>query len=197
MAVKQQISACDGTYFITITCFDWLPLFEITKGYDCVYNWFNSLQKNRHYINGYVILPNHLHALISFTNNGKNINTIVGNGKRFMAYDIVERLRKNNREILLTKLSNAVRPSDKKRGKLHEVFEDSFDCKECFTKKFIEQKLNYIHQNPCTGKWNLVARPEDYLHSSGGFYCAGVQGIFEVDDIMQMMDIDLSKPRSR
>ncbi len=195
MAVKQQISASDGTYFITITCFDWLHLFKITKGYDCVYKWFNSLQKNGHYINGYVIMPNHLHALISFSNTGKNINTIVWNGKRFMAYDIVERLQEINDEIILSKLSNAVRPSDKKRGKLHEVFKDSFDNKECFTKKFIEQKLDYIHWNPCTGKWNLAICPEDYQHSSAGFYCKGVQGIFEVDNIMQMMDIDLSKSK--
>ncbi len=107
-----------------------------------------------------------------------------------------------NNEIRLTKLSNAVRPSDKKRGKLHEVFEDSFDNKECFTKKFIEQKLDYIHWNlpnrqagPCTGKWNLASCPENYLHSSAGFYYKGVQGIFKVDNIIQMMDIDLSKSK--
>ncbi|CAN5219034.1 hypothetical protein BH20BAC1_BH20BAC1_01060 [soil metagenome] len=76
MAVKQQISANDGTYFITITCFKWLHLFEITNGYDCVYKWFNSLQKNGHYINGYVIMPDHLHALKSYSNTGKDINTI-------------------------------------------------------------------------------------------------------------------------
>ena len=81
----------------------------------------------------------------------------------------------------------------RRRGKLHEVFEDSFDNKECFTKKFILQKLDYIHWNPCTGKWNLAACPEDYAHSSARFYYKGLQGIFAVDNIMQMMDIDLSK----
>ncbi len=195
MAIKQQISANDGIYFITITCFNWLHLFEITNGYECVYKWFNSLKKNGHYINGYVIMPNHLHALISFSNTGKNINTIVGNGKRFMAYDIVDRLQEMKNAVILTKLSNAVNPSDKKRGKLHEVFEDSFDNKECFTKKFIEQKLDYIHWNACTGKWNLASCPENYVHSSAGFYYKGVQGIFKVDNIMEMMDIDLSKPK--
>lgn len=60
-------------------------------------------------------MPNHLHTLISFANTRKNINTTVGNGKRFMAYDIVDRLQEMNNEIILTKLSNAVRPSDKKR----------------------------------------------------------------------------------
>ena len=195
MAVKQQISAADGTYFITITCFSWLHLFEISDTYDCVYNWFNVLRKNGHYINGYVIMPNHFHALISFSNTGKNINTIIGNGKRFMAYDIVQRLEKAANEIILIKLSKGVKSSDRKRGKLHEVFEDSFDIKECFTKKFILQKLDYIHWNPCSEKWYLARCPEEYLHSSASFYYKGVQGFFAVDDIMQMMDIDLSKKK--
>ena len=38
-------------------------------------------------------MPNHVHALIAFKNSGKNINTIVGNGNRFIAYDLVERLK--------------------------------------------------------------------------------------------------------
>jgi len=42
--------------------------------------------------------------------------------------------------LKLSKLSKAVNASDRKRGKLHEVFESSFDIKECFTKKFIIQK---------------------------------------------------------
>ena len=110
MAVKQQISAKDGTYFITITCFSWLRLFEISNTYDCIYKWFNVLRKKGHYINGYVIMPNHLHALISLCNTGKNINTIIGNGKWFMAYDIVERLQETNNDLILSKLSAAVKP---------------------------------------------------------------------------------------
>jgi hypothetical protein len=41
-------------------------------------------------------------------------------------------------------LENAVNSSDKKRGKLHEVWEDSFDWKECIGNAFIVQKLDYI-----------------------------------------------------
>ena len=41
-------------------------------------------------------MPNHLHALIAFRNTGQSINTIVGNGKRFMAYEIINRLEQQN-----------------------------------------------------------------------------------------------------
>ncbi len=56
-------------------------------------------------------------------------------------------------------MANGVTASE--RGKLHEVFESSFDIKECFSKRIIIQKLNYIHFNPCTGKWMLADCPEN------------------------------------
>jgi len=53
-----------------------------------VYNWFDHLKGKGHFISGYVIMPNHIHTLIAFRNTGQAINTIVGNGKRFIAYEI-------------------------------------------------------------------------------------------------------------
>ena len=192
MSVKRLITEKDGIFFITITCYNWYSLFEIGDAYQVVYNWFDHLKLKGHYITGYVIMPNHLHALISFSNTTKSINAVVGNGKRFMAYDIISILEKQGNKHLLNQLSEGVNKSDKKRGKLHEVFTDSFDIKECFSIKFITQKLNYIHWNPCTGKWMLADCPENYIHSSARFYDTGLQGIYAVENIMDLMDIDLS-----
>jgi hypothetical protein len=38
-------------------------------------------------------MPNHAQALISFTASGQSINTIIGNVKCFMAYEIIKRLQ--------------------------------------------------------------------------------------------------------
>lgn len=191
MSVKQKVEELSGIYFITITCHNWLNLFDESDSYSSVYNWFAYLKSEGNFINGYVIMPNHLHALISFYNTGKNINKIIGNGKRFMAYQIVGDLGKKGKENVLFELANGVNSSDRKRGKLHQVFEPSFDIKECFSPHFILQKLNYIHFNPCTGKWQLSGCPENYIHSSALYYSTGIQRICEVTNIMEMMDIDL------
>ena len=58
----------------------------------------------------------------------------------------------------------------------------------------IEQKLNYIHDNPCIGKWNLAESPVDYIHSSAHYYITGEQGIYSVTNYMELEDIDLSRP---
>ena len=48
--------------------------------------------------------------------------------------------------------------------------------------------MDYIHINPCKGKWNLYVTPEQYQHSSAKFYLTGVQGFYKVDNVAEMMD---------
>ena len=58
-------------------------------------------------------MPNQVHALIRFINARQKINTIIGNGKIFMAYEIVERLKNNNEILILDKLAGNVEPTRK------------------------------------------------------------------------------------
>ena len=162
-----------GIYFITFTCHSWLPLIDITNSYELVYNWFDLITSKGHTVVGYVIMPNHIHLLLYFAGGKQSLNTIVGNGKRFMAYEIINRLTNMQDWKLLKRLSIAVKTKDQEKGQKHEVWEDSFDAKQCRTEKFILQKLNYIHWNPCTGKWKLAFKPYNYFHSSASFYELG------------------------
>jgi REP element-mobilizing transposase RayT len=71
MAVRTPIGQAEGLYFITFTCCQWLPLFEITDGYDAVYKWFDYLKSKNHFVKRYVIMPNHIHLLIDFSASSK------------------------------------------------------------------------------------------------------------------------------
>jgi REP element-mobilizing transposase RayT len=189
MAIRKPVNT-RGIYFITFTCHQWLSLIDMVHGYDLVYNWFDILSERGHTLTGYVIMPNHLHLLLHYTGIGQSLNTIVGNGKRFIGYDIVKRLEQQEQQRILTKLQLAVEPADKKRGKKHELWEDSFDVKECRTEKFILQKLHYIHNNPCKGKWKLADSAIHYWHSSASFYISGKTSGYPVKDYRELMDID-------
>ncbi len=192
MPVKRKIPYQEGVFFITFTCHQWLPLVDLTNSYDLIYKWFDYLKEHGHYIIGYQIMPNHVHAIIAFCNSGKDLNKIIGDGKRFVAYGIVKRLTRDKKQELLIKLSQGVNNSDRKRGKQHEVWEDSFDWKDCRGSKMVLQKLDYMHNNPCTGKWQLVENPVDYIHSSAKFYITDKQGIYTVINYMELEDIDLT-----
>lgn len=182
MAVKRTHTKINTTYFVTFTCYKWLPLFEITNLYDDIYKWFDLLNKEENFILGYVILPNHLHAPIRLSSHSRTINRLIAEGKRFRAYEIIKRLRKLKLVELLNILEDGINNVEKKKGSIHKVFEVSFDCKECFTTKFILQKLRYMHNNPV--KAGLVKNACDYVHSSAKYYETGVQGIYEVRNLV-------------
>jgi hypothetical protein len=190
MPIKTNIPGNNGVFFITFTCARWLPLFQLTNGYDIVYRWFDYLKTQRHHIVGYVIMPSHVHVLIAFSSSHRPINTTVGNGKRFMAYALVRRLQTYRYTELLDQMASWVNRTDRSRNKLHEVFERSFDWKECRALWFMKQKVDYIHNNPC--KARLVRLPEDYRHSSARYYFTGQQGIYPVITYLELQDIDLS-----
>ncbi|WP_425391690.1 hypothetical protein [Ekhidna sp.] len=151
----------------------WLPLFELSQVYDEVYNWFDHLIKDGCHILGYVIMPNHLHCILFPTNQEKPLNKLVAEGKRFMAYGIVKRLKKNQQSEILDKLSDGVQENEIKKGKKHQVFRLSFDAKMCNNISMLETKLDYAHRNPVSGKWNLAEDYTDYVHSSASFYDKG------------------------
>ena len=97
-------------------------------------------------------MPNHLHSLVFTKNDEDTINDMIGETKRFMAYEIVKRLKRGGRKDLLKIMHDSVNPNEVKKNKKHSVFQPSEDIKEILTEKFIRQKLNYMHKNPVSGK---------------------------------------------
>ena len=135
-----------------------------------LYKWFDHLKEQGHGTVAYVIMPNHVHTIHYFPEPGFNLNKIIGNGKRFMEYEIIKRLEKTNDLDTLNYLAGVVSERERKKGQLHKVFTDSFDAKGIYSEKFFNQKLKYIHRNPVTGKWKLVIDYTDYEHSRASFY---------------------------
>ncbi len=162
MSVRCRIPYDCGTFFITFTNSHWLPLFEITQSYDLLFQFFDALRLHGHYVNAYVILPNHVHLIATFSQSDKPIQTIIGTGKRFMGYGIVKRLEEQQNHAVLQKLSSWVTPRDQRKNQKHRVFEPSFDWKYLDSDQIIEQKLSYIHSNPCVCKPALVSDPVLY-----------------------------------
>lgn len=167
MAIRTLQKNTHALYFVTFTCYNWLPLIEKTSLYDHIYNWFRHLYSKDIKICGYVIMPNHIHVLIFLPLQSTELRFVIGNAKRFMAYEIVKRLKDNK---LIDFLENSVPAHERKKGKIHNVFKSSYDAKECFSEDFILQKLNYMHKNPVSGKWKLTNSFPDYPHSSARYY---------------------------
>ena len=71
---------------------------------------------------------------------------------------------------ILLQLKEGLTERDVTKGQKHKVFEDSFDAKPTYHRKFLLQKINCIHLNCVRSKWKLVEHWEDYEYSSARFY---------------------------
>ena len=187
MAVRTTQIEKNQIYFCTITCYNWLPLFEITNYYNEIFKWFDLLTVDETKIVGYVIMPNHLHFMIFISESSKNLNHIISNGKRFMAYGIIKKLKENRNVEILNTLHNSVIDREKSKGKRHNVFMPSFDSKICYNEKFLLQKLDYIHYNPVKGKWKLVDDFIKYKYSSACFYELNKKGLYPVTHFNEVL----------
>lgn len=132
MGVKKIHAESNCLYYITFTCQYWLSLFQLAEAYDTVYKWFDVITQKGFKIVSFVIMPNHIHLVILTPMEGETVNRLVGNGKRFMAYEIIKRLNDKKENTVLERLKNAVTVSEKARGKLHKVFRESFDASSDF-----------------------------------------------------------------
>jgi REP element-mobilizing transposase RayT len=191
MSVRTLHDIPNELYFCTFTCTNWLSLFEITQSYDEVYKWFGIAHEKNFRTCAFVIMPNHLHFIMATPFRNSNLNTLVSNGKRFLAYAIVDRLKNSGFDHILKQLANEVTPSNRKRGKLHQVFEPSFDARPILDEKMLIQKINYLHHNPVRGRWNLVSDFVLYKHSSAAFYELGTPCLFPITHYSKILHGDI------
>jgi hypothetical protein len=91
-------------------------------------------------------------------NTGKTINIIVSNGKCFIVYDVINRLQQQNSSLILSELSSNLN-TERKEGKLHNIFETSFDWKACLAAdRSVEQKNSFSK--------NWITRHGGQVHTS-------------------------------
>jgi REP element-mobilizing transposase RayT len=186
MSTHRNHDESETFYFITFTCFKWLPLFEETKIYDYLPFWFDKIKQQGGLLSGYVIMPNHMHLIIYLKESKRGLNKIIAESKRFLAYEIVRRLKLNSKLDLLARLSSGVQPNEKAKKKKHQVFRLSFDAKP-LDEKEVETVLDYIHRNPVSGKWNLVEDFTDYLFSSSIYYELGKEAYYQLEDFRNII----------
>jgi putative transposase len=114
----------------------------------------------------YVIMPNHIH-LIWETNkpNGKEMphqSFLKFTGHQF------KKLLSDKYPAWLSEFKiEAV-------NKQYEFWQRDSLAFPLFSKSIINQKMDYVHLNPVSGKWQLAASSVDYRFSSAAFYNSGI-----------------------
>lgn len=158
----------NATYFITTTVTKFTPIFHEKELAKIIIDnlIFYTSQFNAK-IHGFVIMPNHVHLLLSIGEKG-NISQLIGRIKEFSAKQIIKHCEDNHKNKLLEIFSESARtycPDHK-----YQVWQSRFDDLVITNQETFIAKLQYIHYNPCREQWKLADNPADYEFSSARFY---------------------------
>lgn len=154
-------------YFFTATISNWKQLLKPDKYKDIIIESLKNLvDRKKIAVYGFVIMPNHIHLIWELLElNGKEMPH--ASFMKFTGHEFKKDLVINHPQVL-----EVFKVEDITRNYQFWI-RDSLPIK-LYTPKIIYQKLDYIHNNPVTGKWNLSKGILDYKYSSAKFYENGI-----------------------
>lgn len=154
-------------YFYTATITNWRNLLEPNKYKDIIIDSLRYLVNSKKIkLYGFVIMPNHIHfiwELLEF--NGKEMPH--ASFMKFTSHQIQKDLQLNHPKVLdHFKVNTDTRT--------YQFWQRDSMATHLYSPEVIYQKLDYIHNNPCQGKWMLATSPLHYNYSSATFYETGI-----------------------
>ena len=180
MSNKYKFHNPDGVYFITFSVVNWIDVFTRDRYREIMLDSFRYCQKEKGLvIHAYVIMTNHLHMIIS--RKGKNLmEGIMRDMKKFTSDNIVSAIKNNPTESRKSWMIELFKEEGRKNSnnKIYQFWQQDNHPIELTSNKMMDQKLDYIHNNPV--KQGFVKKAEDYPWSSMADYL-GEAGFIEIE----------------
>ncbi len=178
MSVKPNFNP-DNLYFVTTTAVKHIHLFRRDAIKRIILDSLHHIRTTRGVkLFVFVIMPNHIHIIAQFTDEYP-LADMIRDFKKFTARRIYRQFQVEKN----TKVLDALRKEGEKVKQEYKVWEDGYDARDVFSVEFLQQKMDYIHHNPCQPQWKLVESPEQYIWSTAGFYLDGKPAIILIDDV--------------
>ena len=152
-----------GLYFTTCTILKWIPLLSNNRYKEIIIDSFRFLVYERSIdIIAFVIMPDHIHVIWQL-HDQIDLSKIKLRFLKYTAQKIKWDLTKKDPKLL--ELFH-VNKADRK----YQIWQRNSLSFEILTDRTLQQKIIYIHHNPCNGKWKCVDFPEDYKYSSASYF---------------------------
>jgi len=173
MSTKYKIHNPEGIYYVTFATVQWVNLFDrpVYK-HILVDNLNYCIQNKGLIIFAYVIMSNHLH-LIMKARDGFNLSHILRDYKKYTSVKLLEEIQENPQESRKNWMLWIFGSAGKKNinNKKFQIWQQDNHPIELINNEIIDQKINYIHDNPVVAEY--VINPEDYKYSSARDYADG------------------------
>ncbi len=174
MGIRNKI-APGYTYYLTLTVVEWIDVFTRPINKHVIVDSLNYCITNKGLeVYSWCLMSNHLH-LIASTKQDENLSDILRDFKKFTSKAIINNIKEapESRRDWMLNLFWYAGKNDKKIKKF-KVWQNGNEAKEIHSTAFLDEKINYIHNNPVVAE--IVATPEEYLYSSARDY-AGEKGL--------------------
>jgi REP element-mobilizing transposase RayT len=172
-----KITDQDGVYYMTFQVVEWVDIFTRQNCRDIIVESLQFCQREKGLvIYAWVIMSNHLHIILQSELN--KLSDTVKEFKSFTAKKILNIMKSENesrRDWMLNVFEFSAKKH--KRNEHYQIWSHDNHPELIFSNNFLDQKINYIHDNPVRA--GIVGRQEDYLYSSARDY-AGEKGLLEV-----------------
>ena len=170
MSRALKIKDPDGLYFVTFTVVHWIDLF-IRKDYkDIMTDSLKHCQENKGLVvHAFVNMTSHVHLIVSRRTDGEQLSSIIRDFKKYTSGKLLKAIKEipeSRREWLLRAFGQAGR-SNPNNSRYQVWIQDNHPV-ELVTKKFVRQKLDYVHNNPVES--GFVFSAHDYVYSSACAY---------------------------
>lgn len=178
MSQGYKVGDENEVYFTTCTVVDWIDVFTRPEYKYIITDSLNYCIKNKGLdVFAWVLMTNHLH-LLARARKGTALTHIMRDFKKFTSKRLSEEILEigeSRRDWMLDRFDFLARKTQ--RAENYKVWRDGFHPLLMQYPDWIEQRINYIHQNPVLQE--IVTRPEDYKFSSAVDY-SGEKGIVNV-----------------
>ncbi|MBP6431955.1 MAG: transposase [Ferruginibacter sp.] len=176
--IRKSFIEIGELFFWTATINNWQNLLLSDDYKQIIINSLTYLSNNQKIdVFAFVIMPNHIHLIWRINEmNGKE--TTQGSFLKYTAHEF--------KKLLL--LNNDVRLNDfavKAANKKYEFWQRDSLAIHLYTKEVAFQKLDYIHANPISGKWQLAKDMCEYKYSSARFYEEGIKEFEFLKDLRE------------
>ena len=178
MSAGYKILDQHAVHYMTFQVVYWIDIFSRRIYRDIVLDSFRFCQRHKGLkVHAYVIMSNHVHCILSSPKT--DLSTLIKEFKTYTSKQIKKAIHdegESRREWMLWMFKRAA--GKHKRNADFQLWTHENQPKELISNEFIDQKLDYIHNNPVVA--GIVDEPEHYLYSSATNY-AGMLSLLKVD----------------
>jgi len=177
MGIHNKISP-GYVYYLTITVVEWIDVLSRPVYKHLMVDSINYCIVNKGLkVYCWCLMSNHLHMVASAEEG--SLSDILRDFKKFTSKALIQAIQEvpeSRREWMLNLFWYAGK--NDKKIKYYRVWQEGNDAQEIHSNAFLDEKMDYIHNNPV--KAELVVNPEDYLYSSARDY-AGEKGLVAIE----------------